>query len=79
MGTVRNALSWIIDDWEAGDPDPELESCGQGSEMGNADPLYKLQRRLLVSQYCERWQYKHKHRHKEVEWKVEQGTQLTYS
>ena len=49
MGTVRNALSWIIDDWEAGDPDPELESCGQGSEMGNADPLYKLQRRLLVS------------------------------
>jgi len=78
VGTVRNALSWIIDDWEAGDPDLELESCGQGSEMGNADPQYELRRRLLASQYCERWEYKHKHRHKEAEWKVEQGTQLTW-
>jgi hypothetical protein len=56
-----------------------IRTCGQGKGMGNADPQYKLQRRLLVSQYCERWQYKHKHRRKEVEWNVEQVTQLTYS
>jgi len=67
VGTVRIALSWVIDDWEARDPDPELESCGHGSEMGNANPQYKLQRRLLVSQYCERWEYKYKQKHKEVE------------